>query len=122
MGVGRQDGAPVRNPFAKAPVMPSFGALCRRAKELWDLKFTSRLRKVPANGTHRNGAFDGAGALLWGCILVQPARKKGRLVESFDKLLRIKCREQHVEEKRRISLRQFSHRRFRPLSGSHGGG
>jgi hypothetical protein len=56
-----------------------------------------------------------------GRVLVQPARKKSRFVEPFDKFLGIARREQHVEKKRRVSFGQFNHRRFRPLSGSPGG-
>src|SRR5208337_3022919 len=55
-------------------------------------------------------------------ILVQPARKKSGLVEFSDKALRITGCQQHIEEKRRGSLRQVSHIRFRPLSELPGDG
>ncbi len=55
-------------------------------------------------------------------VLMQSACEEGGLVEPFDKTLRIARREQHVEEERRVSLGQFSHRPFRPPAGLPGGG
>jgi hypothetical protein len=54
-------------------------------------------------------------------ILVQPACEESGLVEPFDKGLRITRRQQHIEQKRRVSLGQFSHKPFWPPSGSPGG-
>ncbi len=54
-------------------------------------------------------------------VLMQSARKESGFINSYDEAFR-RGRQQHVEEKRRVSLGQVSHRRFRLLSGLSGGG